>query len=90
MYNLQKIFFLLFFILFQNNLFAETPHFIDFKYILNQSDAGKKAQNFLKSKLEKGIKSIQEKEKRIQEEENKIIQQKQVISAEEYKKKLRL
>ena len=67
---------------------AETPHFIDFKYILNQSDAGKKAQDFLKNKLEKGIKSLQEKEKKIQEEEKKIIQQKKVISAEEYKKKV--
>ena len=91
MYNLQKIFFLLFFILFQNNLFAETPHFIDFKYILNQSDAGKKAQNFLKSKLEKGIKSIKEKEKKIQEEEKKIIQQKKVLYLlRSIKKKLRL
>ena len=67
---------------------AETPHFIDFKYILNQSDAGKKAQDFLKNKLEKGIKNLQEKEKKIQEEEKKIIQQKKVISAEEYKKKV--
>ena len=32
---------------------SETPYFIDFKYILNESDAGKKAQNFLKKKLEK-------------------------------------
>ena len=67
---------------------AETPHFIDFKYILNQSDAGKKAQDFLKNKLEKGIKNLQEKEKKIQAEEKKIIQQKKVISAEEYKKKV--
>ena len=51
-------------------------------------NAGKKAQSFLKNKLEKGIKSIQEKEKKIQSEEKKIIQQKKVISAEEYKKKV--
>ncbi len=67
---------------------AETPHFIDFKYILNESDAGKKAQIFLKNKLEKGFKNINEKEKKIQEEEKKIIQQKKLISAEEYKKKV--
>ncbi len=69
-------------------LFADTPHFLDFKLILNESDAGKKAQNFLKKKLEGGIKAIKSKEIKIQEEEKKIIQQKKVISAEEYKKKV--
>ena len=67
---------------------ADTPYFIDFKYILNESDAGKKAQTFLKNKLEKGFKDIKEKEKKIQEEEKKIIQQKKLVSAEEYKKKV--
>ena len=70
------------------NLGADTPYFIDFKYILNESDAGKKAQTFLKNKLEKGFKDIKEKEKKIQEEEKKIIQQKKLVSAEEYKKKV--
>ena len=67
---------------------ADTPYFLDFKYILNNSDAGKKAQTFLKNKLEKGIKSLKNKEVKIQEEEKKIIQQKKLISAEEYKKKV--
>ena len=62
------------------NLSADTPHFIDFKYILNESDAGKKAQTFLKNKLEKGFKDIREKEKKIQDEEKKIIQQKKLVS----------
>ena len=70
------------------NLGADTPHFIDFKYILNESDAGKKAQSSLKKKLEGGIKSLKDKEKKIQEEEKKLIQQKKVISAEDYKKKV--
>ena len=48
---------------------AGTTHYLDFKLILNESNAGKKAQSFLKNKLEKGIKSIQEKEKKIQSEE---------------------
>tara|TARA_B100000941_G_C28492048_1_gene548520 strand:- start:1177 stop:1701 length:525 start_codon:yes stop_codon:yes gene_type:complete len=72
----------------QNIAYTDTPYFLDFKYILNESIAGKKAQNFLKNKLEKGIKSLKDKEKKIQEEEKKIIQQKKVISAEEYKKKV--
>ena len=74
---------------FQNNLFPDIPHYVDFKYILNESSAGKKAQTFLKKKLNDGIDKIQKKEKNIQEEEKKIIQQKKIISAEEYKKKVK-
>ena len=69
-------------------VFADIPHFLDFKYILNQSEAGKKAQLTLKNKLEGGVKKIKVKEKNIQEEEKKIIAQKKIISAEEYKKKV--
>tara|TARA_B100001093_G_scaffold499865_1_gene549596 strand:- start:3733 stop:4257 length:525 start_codon:yes stop_codon:yes gene_type:complete len=67
---------------------AEIPHYLDFKLILNQSDAGKKAQSFLKNKLDKGIKNLKEKEKKIQQEEKKIIEQKKIIAPEEYKKKV--
>ena len=68
-----------FLITFQTNLIAEVPYYIDFKYILNQSDAGKNAQQTLKSRLDNGIKKIQSKEKNIQEEEKKIIAQKKII-----------
>jgi len=76
------------FLIFQVNLAADVPHHLDFKYILNQSDAGKKAQTYLKKKLDDGAKALKKKENAIQEEEKKIIQQKKVISAEEYKKKV--
>ena len=46
--------------------------FIDFKYILNESNAGKGAQNTLKTKLENGLKSLKEKEQKIQKDEQKI------------------
>ena len=72
----------------QNNLIADLPRYLDFKYILNQSEAGKKAQAYLKKNLNDGIKKIKDKEKSIQEEEKKIIKQKKVISAEEYKKQV--
>ncbi len=81
-------FFTIIFLIFQTNLSAETPSYLDFKYILNQSDAGKKAQTYLKNKLDNGVKSLEKKKKAIQENEKKIIQQKKVISAEEYKKKV--
>ena len=57
----------------QNNLIADLPRYLDFKYILNQSEAGKKAQAYLKKSLNDGIKKIKDKEKSIQEEEKKII-----------------
>ena len=72
----------------QSHLRSDIPHFVDFKFILNESKAGKSAQDFLKKKLNDGIKNLQKKEKSIQEEEKKIIKQKKVISAEEYKKKV--
>tara|TARA_B100000963_G_scaffold353844_1_gene369253 strand:- start:2153 stop:2665 length:513 start_codon:yes stop_codon:yes gene_type:complete len=74
--------------LFFSNLHAETPYFIDFKYVLNESTAGKKAQKDLKAELETGLKGLKDKEKKIQEEEKKIIQQKKLINEEEYRKKV--
>ena len=85
---MKKILFICLFLINAKLLYADTPHFIDFKYILNESNAGKGAQNTLKTKLENGLKSLKEKEQKIQKDEQKIIQQKKLISAEEYKKKV--
>ena len=86
--NIKKIFIVFFLLSLNFPLKAEVPHYLDFKLILNESDAGKKAQNFLKKKLESGIANIKKKEKSVQEDEKKIIAQKKIISAEEYKKKV--
>ena len=88
MKKINKILMLIFFSLLSQIIFADTPYFLDFKYILNKSTAGEKAQIYLKKKLEKGIANLNKKEKEIQEEEKKIISQKKIISAEEYKKKV--
>ncbi len=74
--------------IFLSNINADTPYFIDFKYVLNESLAGKKAQKDLKTQLENGLKGLKAKEKKIQEDEKKIIQQKKLINEEEYKKKV--
>lgn len=71
-----------------HSLFADNVYYLDFRYILNESDAGKKAQTTLKNKLEKGIQNLKDKEKKIQDEEKKLIQQKKIISEDEYKKKI--
>ena len=85
---MKKIIFILIFIFSYSNLSADTPYYLDFKFILNESAAGKKAQSTLKNKLEKGITNLKNKEKNLQEEEKKIIQQKKVIKPEEYKLKV--
>ena len=79
---------IIFSILFHQHSFADSPVYIDFKLILNTSDAGKKAQTYLRQKLDKGMKELQKKEKNLIEEEKKIIQQKKIISNDEYKKKV--
>ncbi len=82
------IFIFIFFLSISFNSYAASPYFLDFKYVLNNSAAGKKAQTFLKSKLDKGIKSIQEKEKNLLSEEKKLIEQKKILSSEDYKNKV--
>ena len=85
----SKFFLVLFVIIsFQTKSFAQAPSYVDFKYILNQSKAGKDAQLYLKNKLDNGVKDLKAQEKKIQDEEKKIIQQKKLITAEEYKSKV--
>ena len=90
MYNFSKklIFILAIFFTFHSNLNSDVPYFVDFKYILNESKAGKEAQTYLKKKLTNGIKQLKDKEKAIQKAEKKIIEQKNLLAAEEYKKKV--
>ena len=66
--------------------FAELPYYLDFKFILNESEAGKKAQATLKKKLNDGIASLNKREKAIQDEEKSIISKKKIVTPEEYKK----
>ena len=86
--TVKKILIILTFFFLTTNIYAEIPHFVDFKYVLNESSAGKKAQNELKSILDKGFQDIKKKEQNLQEEEKKIISQKKVLKPEEYKKKV--
>ena len=64
--NIKKILvFVFFFFSFNLSLYAEAPHYLDFKLILNESDAGKKAQNFLKKKIRKWDRKYQKKRKKL-------------------------
>lgn len=70
------------------NLYADTPHFIDFTKVLNQSSAGAEAQNFLKSKLNKSVKKFQKLETDLKKEEKDIINKKKLVTNEEYQKQV--
>ena len=63
---MKKILLLTFFfisLLISNSLLAEYPRYIDFKYVLNESVAGKKAQDDLKKQYNKSVKNLNNKEK---------------------------
>ena len=54
---------------------------------MNQSIAGKKAQDYLKNLMKSSNKKFNDNAKKLKDEENKIIGQKNALSKEEYKKK---
>tara|TARA_Y100000992_G_C20951110_1_gene343617 strand:- start:53 stop:580 length:528 start_codon:yes stop_codon:yes gene_type:complete len=89
MKNFLKIFLitLVFFLPSEKKLLANDIYFIDYSRVMNDSKAGKKAQNYLKNLLESSNKKFNETAKKLKSEENTIIGQKNVLTKEDYKKK---
>ncbi len=89
MKNFLKIFLitLVFFLPSEKKLLANDIYFIDYSRVMNDSKAGKKAQNYLKNLLESSNKKFNETAKKLKTEENTIIGQKNVLTKEDYKKK---
>ena len=85
---LKIIFFVLLILNFCNLSFAEETYFIDMQKLLNQSKAGKEAQDFLKKKIITGDKKIKEEGELLKKEEIDLIAKKKTLSADEYKKTL--
>ena len=85
---LKIIFFVLLILNFYNLSFAEGTYFIDMQRLLNQSKAGKEAQDFLKKKIITGDKKFKEEGGLLKKEEIDLIAKKKTLSADEYKKKL--
>ena len=84
-----KIIFFVFLILnFYNLSFAGEAYFIDMQRILNQSKAGKEAQDFLKKKIITGNKKFKEEGESLKKEEIDLIAKKKTLSTDEYKKTL--
>jgi len=79
---------IVFVLLFSSNLLAEEKiAILDLKYVLNQSKAGKGAQDFLKKSYTNNIKKFKEIESSLKKEEQDLLTKKTVISKEEYAKK---
>ena len=88
MKNLFKILlFILFFLPIEKSLLASDIYFVDYSKVMNESIAGKKAQDSLKKLLNNSNKKFNDTAKKLKDEENKIISQKNALSKEEYKKK---
>ena len=85
---LKIIFFLLLIPNFYNLSFAEETYFIDMNKLLNQSKAGKEAQDFLKKKIITGDKKFKEEGELLKKEEIDLIAKKKTLSTDEYKKTL--
>ena len=84
-----KIIFFVFLILnFYNLSFANETYFIDMTKLLNQSKAGKEAQDFLKEKIISEDKKLKEEGELLQKEEIDLISKKKDLPADEYTKKL--
>ena len=60
---------------------------LDMKYVLNQSKAGKGAQDFLKKSFNDNQKKFSDLEKSLKKEENDLLGKKTILSKEEYEKK---
>ena len=61
--------------------------YLDMKYILNSSKAGKGAQDFLKDSLKKKQKNFSDSEKELKKEERDLLEKKSTLTKEDYKKK---
>ena len=84
---LVKLFVVTFFLIFSTHSFAEQKIVVlDMNYILNQSKAGKGAQDFLKDTFKENQKKFIEQEKVLKKEESDLLGKKNVLSKEDYKK----
>tara|TARA_B100000686_G_scaffold248697_1_gene258532 strand:- start:5 stop:529 length:525 start_codon:yes stop_codon:yes gene_type:complete len=60
---------------------------LDMKFVLNQSKAGKGAQDFLKESFKSNQKKFADIEKKLKKEEADLLEKKSILSKEEYTKK---
>ena len=61
--------------------------YLDMKFVLNQSSAGKGAQDFLQKSFKKNQKKFSDEENELKKEERDLLEKKTILSKEEYQKK---
>ncbi len=85
---LVKYFVVTFLLIFSTQSFAEQKIVVmDLKYVLNNSKAGKGAQDFLKKSFETNNKKFTSMEKKLKKQETDLLEKRTILSKEEYKKK---
>ena len=86
---LVKFFVVTFFLLICTNTFAEQKIVVlDLSYVLNESKAGKGAQEFLKKSFDNDAKKFSGIEKALKEEEKDLLAKKNILTKDEYGKKI--
>ena len=85
---LVKFFVVTFFILICTDTIAEQKLVVlDMKFVLNNSKAGKGAQDYLKKTLAENQKKFKEMENKLKKEESDLLAKRTILSTEEYTKK---
>ena len=85
---LVKLFVVTFFLFVSTHVFAEQKIVVmDMKFILNQSKAGKGAQDELKKLFNKNAEKFKKIEKDLKNEESDLLKKKNILSKEDYAKK---
>ena len=85
---LVKFFVVTFFLIISTHAFAEQKIVVlDMKFVLNNSKAGKGAQDFLKKTFNDNAKKFSDLEKALKKEESDLLSKKTILSKEEYEKK---
>ena len=86
---LVKFFVVTFLVLISTHANAEQKIVVlDLTYVLNQSKAGKGAQDFLKKTFEDNQKKFSNMEKSLKKEESDLLAKKNILSKEEFEKKM--
>ena len=85
---LVKFFVVTFFLIFNTHTLADQKIVVlDMKYVLNNSKAGKGAQDFLKKTFNNNAKKYTDMEKALKKEETDLLAKRTILGKEEYTKK---
>ena len=85
---LVKFFVVTFLLLVCTHVLAEQKvAYLDMKFILNNSKAGKSAQDFLHKSFQENQKKFIDEENKLKKEESDLLAQKTILTKEEYQKK---